>query len=367
MEHPEGTGTPGAPAGSAPRRGRRRLLAVTAAVVGALIAGTLAFRAAVAPDPGAADSRTAKSDPKCRPGPLLVPTCGAWFGAYVRHEKPDLEEKVLAYEKRIGRKLDIVYAYHDMSDNIEGTLLTDQERRVGEERMLLLSWESKWWGGTAKQQPKWPQIASGALDRTVIDVQAKRIKAYKKPVFLSFDLEMDTRVPAEGTPAEFVAAWRHIHDRFAELGVDNAVWTWTITGYPGYNKLFPKLYPGDRYVDWIAYNQYNYYRCHKAPWISFEETQTEPHRWIRENISDTKPLMLSEFGSADDPTRPGRQAEWYAEVPRVVKKLDGVKAALQWNWRDPGPGCDLSLARDSSWKSLREAVADPYFNQRRPW
>jgi hypothetical protein len=76
--------------------------------------------------------------------------------------------------------------------------------------------------------------------------------------------------------------------------------------------------------------------------------------------------MLSEFGTADDPARPGAQAEWYAAVPGVLKELDGVRAALQWNHRDPGPGCDLSLARESSWQGLRRAVSDPYFGQRVP-
>src|SRR5690606_40652045 len=53
----------------------------------------------------------------------------------------------------------------------------------------------------------WKQIASGQLDDTVIDVQARRVKEYGertgKKVFLSFDLEMDTRTPANGTPAEY--------------------------------------------------------------------------------------------------------------------------------------------------------------------
>ncbi|MGW4204980.1 glycoside hydrolase family 26 protein [Streptomyces sp. NPDC004726] len=356
------SGTPGLRHRPGSPRTPRRLWALSGLLVGALLIG------AVVLERGSPSDESRRDDPECRVTDLLVPPCGAWFGAYVRHEKPNLEEKVLAYEERIGRKLDIVYTYHDMStDGLEGQLLTEQERKVGEDRMLLLSWESKWWGGTPEQQPRWPQISSGALDRTVIDVQAKRIKEYGKPVFLSFDLEMDTRVPDEGTPAEFVAAYRHIHDRFRELGVTNVIWTWTITAYPGNNELFPKLYPGDAYVDWIAYNRYNYFRCHNTGWETFEETQTGVHQWIRQNISDDKPLMLSEFGTADDPSKPSAQADWYKEVPRVVKKLDGVHAALQWNWRDPGPNCDLSLARDESWKSLKKVASDPYFNQRTPW
>jgi hypothetical protein len=307
----------------------------------------------------------------CRPTELLEPPCGAWFGAFVQHDKTALEEKVLAYEKRIGRRLDIVYTYHDMSrtegTRLEGQLLTEQEQKVGEDRMLLLSWESKWWGGTKEQQPTWKQIAAGELDESVIDVQARRIKEYGertgKKVFLSFDLEMDTRTPENGTPREYVGAHRHIHDRFRELGVTNVVWTWIVTGYPDHSDLFPQLYPGDEYVDWIGYNQYNYYRCHKADWLGFRQTQTASHDWIRTHISAGKPLMLSEFGTADDPDRPNRQADWYAEVPRVLKDLEGVKAALQWNHRDPGPHCDLAVANDRAWGALRRAVSDPYLNQ----
>ncbi|NBM18307.1 hypothetical protein GUY61_22415 [Streptomyces sp. GC420] len=348
--------------------GRRRILIASAAVAcGVLVAG-LGVRVAADPDSG-----PSAGSGDCRPTELLEPPCGAWFGAFVQHDKSkgELEEKVLAYEKRVGRRLDIVYTYHDMSlvegARLEGRLLTEEEQRVGRDRMLLLSWESKWWGGTKEQQPDWKEIAAGGLDESVIDVQARRVAEYGrrtgKKVFLSFDLEMDTRTPGNGTPEEYVAAYRHIHDRFRELGADNVVWTWIITGYLDHGKLFERLYPGDEYVDWIGYNQYNYYRCHKTDWLSFEQTQTASHEWIRTHISDDKPLMLSEFGSANDPERPSRQAEWYAEVPRVIKDLDGVKAALQWNYRDPGPHCDLSVANDRAWSALREAVSDPYLNQ----
>jgi hypothetical protein len=315
--------------------------------------------------------------PECREpvSALLEPPCGAWFGAFVPHEKSNLAEKVAAYEKRLGRRLDIVYTYHDMSEvtatRLEGRLLTEQEQRLGRDRMLLLSWESKVWGGTGAQQPRWSDIAAGEYDAEVIDVQARRIKEYGernagRKVFLSFDLEMDTRVPDNGTAAQFVAAWRHLHDRFRELGVDNVIWTWITTGYPGHHDLIERLYPGDEYVDWIGYNQYNYYRCHETRWRSFEETQTSVHRWIRTHLSDRKPLMLSEFGSAHDTARPSRQARWYREVPEVLPRLEGVKAALQWNSRDPGPHCDLALANDESWDAVRRLAADPHLNQSAP-
>ncbi|MBX4179870.1 glycosyl hydrolase [Streptomyces geysiriensis] len=345
-------------------RGRRRLLLTSVTATCAVLVAVLALRDASGPA-GPAD------DPKCRPTELLEPPCGAWFGAFVPHDKTNLADKVRAYEENVGRRLDIVYTYHDMSavtdTRLEGQLLTEQEQRVGEDRMLLLSWESKWWGGTKAQQPTWRRIAAGDLDDSVIDVQARRVKEYGertgKKVFLSFDLEMDTRTPGNGSPADYVRAYRHIHDRFRELGVDNVVWTWIITGYLDHADLFEQMYPGDEYVDWIGYNQYNYYLCHKTDWLSFAQTQYATHDWVRANISDDKPLMLSEFGSASDPERPDRQAEWYAQVPAVLKDLEGVKAALQWNYRDPGPHCDLAVAGDRAWASLREVAADPHLNQ----
>ncbi|WP_461083556.1 glycosyl hydrolase [Streptomyces deserti] len=351
-----------------PPSGRRRVLITSATVVTAVMVAALALREASGPEErDTAGSVPSAQGEKCRPTALLEPPCGAWFGAFVPHERDDLGEKVRAYEQRVGRKLDIVYTYHDMSlaegARREGQLLTDEEQRVGEDHLLLLSWESKWWGGTKKQQPTWKQIADGKLDASVIDVQARRIKDYGRKVFLSFDLEMDTRTPDNGTPAEFVRAYRHIHDRFRALGVDNVVWTWITTGYLDHADLIKRMYPGDAYVDWIGYNQYNYYRCHDTDWLTFAQTQTATHTWIRQNISDDKPLMLSEFGTAVDAARPERQAQWYAEVPRVLKRLEGVKAALQWNFRDPGPHCNLALANEAAWDSLREAVADPYLNQ----
>ena len=349
-------------------RPRPRRLALTAVLTaGVTLTAVLLLRDDSSGDQDRGGSRPTAQGGRCAPTALLEPPCGAWFGAFVPHDKDDLPEKVKAFERQIGRPLDIVYTYHDMSlvqgARREGQLLTDEEREVGKDRLLLLSWESKVWGGTAAQQPTWKQISAGDLDDSVIDVQAERVKAYGKKVFLSFDLEMDTRTPDSGTPEDYVRAYRHIHDRFRELGVTNVVWTWITTGYLGHADLIKRMYPGDDYVDWVAYNQYNYYRCHKAGWLSFAETQKATHAWIRENISDDKPLMLSEFGTADDPSRPGRQAEWYAQVPKVLKDLEGVKAALQWNYRDPGPHCDLALAGDEAWASLRRAVSDPYLNQ----
>src|SRR5690606_35864397 len=132
---------------------------------------------------------------------------------FVPHERHDLAQKVAAYEKRVGRKLDIVYTYHDMSlpegTRREGQLLSPEEQAVGADRMLLLSWESKWWGGTKQQQPTWKQIASGQLDDTVIDVQARRVKEYGSAPGRRFSSPSTWRwTPAPRPTAPRRSTWR---------------------------------------------------------------------------------------------------------------------------------------------------------------
>ena len=59
------------------------------------------------------------------------------------------------------------------------------------------------------------------------------------------------------TPAEFVAAWRRIHNLFTQAGASNVIWVWNP------NDIFPvpqvplkPYYPGNAYVDWIGITGY---------------------------------------------------------------------------------------------------------------
>ena len=67
---------------------------------------------------------------------------------------------------------------------------------------------------------KWAGIAAGAEDK-VIDAEAMRIAALRVPVFLNFQNEPESHITTSGSAAEYVAAWRHIHRRFARAHVTN--------------------------------------------------------------------------------------------------------------------------------------------------
>ncbi len=59
------------------------------------------------------------------------------------------------------------------------------------------------------------------------------------------------------TAADFVAAWRHVHDLFAKAGATNVIWIWDPNDvYPVPNVALQPLYPGDKYVDWVGVTGY---------------------------------------------------------------------------------------------------------------
>lgn len=344
--------------------GRSRLVTALAAVVALLAAGGIWLTRTDA---------LPRLLGECAPTKKLEPPCGAWWGAYVPYAKNgSLTDAVHAFEHRIGRKLDLVYTYHDMSNTKrDGELLTPDERALGKDRMLMLAWESTVWDephhkNYTQRQLGWANVAAGDYDRTIIDPQAERIKAYRKTVFFAFDQEMDFRTPDAGTPAQFVAAYRHVHDEFQRLGVHNVIWVWTVSGYLGHEKLMKEMYPGDRYVDWIGMDQYNYYLCHKADWLSFAQSQTPSYDWLRKNISDTKPVMLAEFSTAPDPKNPARARDWYEQVPKEAPKLKDVKALVQWDSPVPGPDCDLTVDSGPRLAGYRDAGKADYFHQPLP-
>ena len=106
------------------------------------------------------------------------------------------------------------------------------------------------------------QVGQGRSD-AYITTFARAIRAYRHPVAISFGHEMNGywypwgTTGTGSTPADFVAAWRHIHDLFARAGAGNVIWVWNpnvINPVPAV-RLKP-YWPGDAYVDWVGVTGY---------------------------------------------------------------------------------------------------------------
>ncbi|MFN8052393.1 MAG: glycosyl hydrolase [Acidimicrobiales bacterium] len=285
----------------------------------------------------------------CVVGPKLVPTCGVLWGSYPYDAHADTSVATSAAERAAGRPFDLVHQYHDFSNaGSSGRFPTaDETALMASGHVLHFGWSTSLWGRDP-DHVSWRSIADGRHD-DVIDAQAHRLVAMERAApgreyFIDFDHEPDGR-DDHGSPADYIAAARRVHDRLAAAGVTNAVWVWVIQNDVDGAAPF---YPGDDVVDWIGYDPYNWVRCddHRDPWLTFAETVTPTYDALeRAAWHAPKPLMLAEYGTVEG-ARVDDKQRWLAGIPDALASLPHLRALEYFDDSDQTPGCDWAL--DSS-------------------
>ncbi len=301
----------------------------------------------------------------CRIEQPLVSGCGVWWGAFV---SPDTgaddtsATALLRLEQQVGRRLAIAHRYHDMSTGKRGVFPDAAERALGTDRLLYIGWASRVYGGT---DYTWRQIADGTIDATVIDPAARRVASYGRQFFIDFDHEPEAH-PRNGSEADFVAAYRHIQNRFKALGAHNAVWVWTVTGFKDHWNQYDAWYPGDDVVDWVAWDPYDFGECHQSDRKTFDETIDPFYDWLVDH-HPRKPFMLAEYGTVVGPNDAARAVRWYGELVPALKDHPRIRAVVQFDHRpgtdDPSAaGCDTRIRPASVLRAWSDAGLDPYVN-----
>ncbi|WP_410814228.1 glycosyl hydrolase [Micromonospora sp. 067-2] len=300
----------------------------------------------------------------------LVPSCGAWWGMYSPTSAADgwnHGRAITDVEAQVGRKFDIVHRYHDFSNAGSNGAFPDayESQQMREGRLVFFAWESR--NFAAGTSLTWADVYGGRQDAT-IDAVAGRIRDARVPVFLGFDHEPEDE-PAKGSDADFVRAWRYVHERFTRAGADNAVWVWTMMGWSGHYPRYAGLYPGDHYVDWVAYDPYNFHVCNGSTvWKSPSTTVAGFYRWLDDNgVGAGKPRMLAEFGTNVNVADPGAKERWFEEFPAALKAHPKIRAAIYFN--SPGmtsrtATCDMTMNHEASALSgFAQAGQDAYLRQ----
>jgi beta-mannanase len=113
-------------------------------------------------------------------------------------------------------------------------------------------------------------------------------------------------------PADLVAAWRHIHDRFAAAGARNVRFVWCPDGVNMNPALLRAAYPGDAYVDFACWDTYDY-----DPTADYQAL----------SAITQKPFVLAEVGSKDPAWVRGLAAKLNAN------QLSRIRAVV---WFDEG-------------------------------
>ena len=221
---------------------------------------------------------------------------------------------------------------------------------------------------SAVEEPEYQlaDIAAGDYDSYIREF-AEAAAAWGHPFFLRFDWEMNgTWFPwgatvNGNTPADYVAAWRHVHDVFAPAGATNASWVWCPYVNPNSTLTdMASLYPGDEYVDWTCLDGYNWGPSAKPArkWRSFSYLFGPSYRQITESIAPTKPLLVGETASSEVG---GSKEEWIAqafaalpvEFPRIQGLIWFDKYDDEMDWPlETSPGAESAFAA---------GIADPRY------
>jgi beta-mannanase len=248
-----------------------------------------------------------------------------------------------ASEQEIGARAAIVGTYADWAHTPSFPVgLAEAVNRRG--AVLLVSWEpwDSWRGGADQPGYSLRRIVAGDYDE-LIDRWAHEIDRYGHPVMLRFAPEMNGDWLPWSTgvngnrPGDYVAAWRHVRERFRQAGATNAVFVWNpIAAYAGSTPLHD-LFPGTHDVDWVAVDGYNWGSMRSWGWQSYDDVFNPTIRALH-TLAPGRPVMIAETGSAPGARKPA----WIANTLDSAH-TDGLSAVV---WFEFDKETDWRLAAD---------------------
>lgn len=221
------------------------------------------------------------------------------LGAHVAGMSDD-PRRLADYERLVRSKAAVASIYWGHGDVFPGTrelALADQGRRD-----LLLSWDM---GAT-----RFTDFTSGSQD-AYLDTIANAALAYPYVFYVRPWPEMNGdwqdfqptpagERPYGGTPAEFVAAWRHLVNHFRARGVSNIRWVFnpTVDVYPGTTPV-ETIWPGTEYVDVLGIDGFNWGRDDGwGKWLSFNEVFSPMYERLTK-LHPTAPVWICEVSSKE--------------------------------------------------------------------
>jgi Glycosyl hydrolase family 26 len=301
-----------------------------------------------APDLSASAESIATSTGPFHAGPVAPPGTGAYLGAWVRPDSltpPGRLAAVSTLEGALGRRLDIVHTYRRWDEPLFNESDVEFGRRGA---TMMVSWA----GGDTRS------ITMGRHDDLIRD-RARRVREFGRPLLLRFRWEMDRPglAAAMWSPADYVAAWRHVRDLFRAENVTNVSWVWcpTVEGFAdGRAALF---YPGDDQVDWVCVDAYAGSR-----FATLGELLRPFLVWAAAHPG--RPIVIGEFGVARI-WGTGRRAAWLRNAAAVFRANPQIRAVLYFESDPDGHPAEQQFRLSSDppvLAAFAEWAREPYFN-----
>jgi hypothetical protein len=276
-----------------------------------------------------------------------VPAAGALLGAYVRPAKytaADQIQAVQTFQGQIGHRLSLVHVYHPWASKFPSPA---DSYFAGNGQVLLLTW-----GG----EPSTTQIIDGNYD-AMIRARALALKAMGRPVLLEWRHEMDRPdlQSAMHSPADYVAAWKHMRAIFSSAGATNVSWVWCPTAWGFKTGRAAAYYPGDQEVNWICADAYS-----PTPSVPLSNVLSGFMHWAS---AHPKPIIIGEFGVSGDKSG---WAGWLAQVGAMVRLHPQIKALAYFDSQGAdGPG-QLLTSNPPATSAFGQLLDQRYFTPATP-
>ncbi|OCH81034.1 endoglucanase [Gordonia sp. UCD-TK1] len=146
-----------------------------------------------------------------------------------------------------------------------------------------------------------------------LDRWAADLGSWGHPLLLRFAQEMNgTWYPWSvglygNTAAEYRAAWVRMH-RIVRAQAPNVEFVWAPNVLTDGTRDFEDCYPGDRFVDYLGLDGYNWGDTPGHQWQSPDKLFSQSLSTIR-RLAPRLPMLLTEVGCAEG-SRPGDKARW---------------------------------------------------------
>ncbi len=289
-------------------------------------------------------------------------------------------ESIVSLEDSLNTKLPLIQQYSAWGSKTDQVFPAIRIQAIWDLGSLpLITWEP-WMDdfdpvtfpelnkGTNKNLGGMKAIAEGKFDK-YIDKWASSAKEFGHPFYLRFGHEMNDPYrypwgPQNNKPEEYIAAWKHVVNRFKTLGATNAIWVWA--PHPAYTN-YASYYPGNDYVDFIATTALNYGNVAQwSKWYSFDETF---NKFYKDFSFYGKPIMITEFGTLNVG---GDRAKWYKEALALIpQKYPVVKSvlffhnaadktttykSLDWSFKEDKAVVDAIKQSLSLWKQPKKSL-----------
>jgi hypothetical protein len=192
---------------------------------------------------------------------------------------------------------------------------------------------------------------------------AEAVANYKYPFFFRWAWEMNGSWfkwgrDAAKAPAEYVQAWRHIHNITATAGATNITWVWCPNVDFSGSTPVAQLYPGDSYVDWTCLDGYN-----RGESI-FTSLFGGSYSNITGSVAPSKPLMIGETATTSGGghmAQPNWIDEGLSSLPTAFPK---IKALVWFNWNivEEGREWEWPIEWTTGGQSaFARQISSPYF------